>query len=210
MTEFFHDVSDLFLKFIKSTNEWKESPSLITAWKRLLFLVLFTVVANIIVAHTPIIFYINEISNGPYNYKVAMAFIFLISLILHAALTIEYFKYALNNNRSINFGNIIFFYILSIILFGTLSFYIFQAEPSFYQYSSEHILWNDKLGNRAPSMFLTKMYFILYSLFKSIGGNFIYIESKSLLTSMLIFIQSLYSFALVSLFVAGYINQRTK
>ena len=57
--------------------------------------------------------------------------------------------------------------------------------------------------------FRTKIDFLLFSALHSIGGGFHKIELNSYVSSLLGWIQSLYSISLIALFIASYVNQRT-
>lgn len=158
---------------------------------------------------TPLSELLSRTNNGVFLYRVFMLILNLVGTILLFSVTFNYFKYTIDKGNSIKFQVVLFFYLFSVILFGYLYYFSFFSSPHLFQYDTAYIVWYPVMGSRSSDAWSTKSYFFLYSAFESIGGKFVYLQANSVLISIINYIQTLYGFSLVSLLIAGYINQKT-
>lgn len=202
-------ISDILLKGDPAKADWLKEPNLRFWWHAFIVYIVFCVGIILVVSTTPLTGYLSQINNGAFGYRVFSSFFYLIGLFFLFILTFHYFKYTIEKGNSIKFENVIYFYFASIILFGMLYYFSFNAVPDFFQYDKLRIIVSPSLGSSDYTNWSTKFHFLLYSAFESVGGKFVYVQSNSVLVSIINYAQTLYSFSLVSLLIAGYINQKT-
>ncbi len=139
-----------------------------------------------------------------------MAGLIVVALLLLFNFTGSYFSYTLHDGRVIRLKSVVTFYGSGTVLFAFAYYFAFLAEPALFEYDAERIHWFASIGQHGLKPWLTKPFFILYSALKSVGISVAYLESKSVLIAMLNYLQALYTFCLVSLLVAGYVNQKSR
>lgn len=124
-------------------------------------------------------------------------------------LAASYFSFTLRLGRPIRLGTVFSIYLAGTMLFAMVYYFAFLAEPKLFQFDAKHIHWFATVGSRSVDSWGTKLLFLLYSALKSVGGTLPYLESNSVLASVCNYVQSLFTFCLVSLLFAGYVNQKT-
>ena len=207
--QFLAQFADLLVKSDEASRNWTSWGPLRLAWRRFVALLILVALTSVLVASTPLSIVLGNLSNGVYSYRVATAVAMALLIFQLGLLTVRYFQFTLLGKREVKLLNVLFFYIAQVFAFGILSFFIFLAEPTYFRVDPQAVTWWDSIGDKTAAAWKTKIYFVLYALFKSAGGSFDYIESRSLLTAFVNLVQSIYTFALVALLVAGYVNQRT-
>jgi hypothetical protein len=200
----FRKISNWFL-----SSEWRKSPRLRNTFH--LFSVWFAlaVVINIVATNSPATAFLNKSNESIYLFRLIYAGIGVIALIIWIRLTVLYFRYTLEGGRPIVLGNIFTFYAVSILIFGIIYQFIFLSHPEFYILKDNLVHWPSTIGqmNDAKGWGI-KALFLLYSAFNSVGSSFSSIATKSIVVEIINYFQVLYGFSLVSLFVAGYVNQK--
>ena len=209
MRETFRKFSSLVISVDEDSKDWLKSPGLRSAWHRFFGFLLVTVVINVLVALTPLAVVLARIPDGSYWYRLVMAGLFTVALFLLFKLTVSYFAFTIQQGRLIRLKNVLFFYLAELILFGLLYYFMFLASPVLFRYDATNVHWFSSIGAQGFEQWATKLFFVLYSAFKSVGGSLQYIESESVIVSVVNYVQTLYTFCLVALLIAGYVNQNS-
>ncbi len=203
---FLHKFSDLVLDH-PVTNDWLKNPPLRSSWYGLLVYIFSFLFISTIFRSTPLLDYLSEMEYGVLGYRVFMTILATLGLVLFFQLTFHYFRHTIGQGNSIRFGNVLTFYLGEISFFALLYYFLFYVNPEFFKYNETLVKWSPLIRQLPISS--TKFYFMLYTAFESVGGKSVFIESNSIPVSIINYIQTLYSFCLVSLLIAGYINQKT-
>lgn len=204
---FLQEFSDLYLKDF--LDDWLKESSLRSLWRTFVVYIGLVILIGVIIMFFPLSNTLSKTNNGAFIYRAFMSFFVLCGLFLWFITTFSYYKFTIGKGNPIEFASILFFYVVSTVLFGFVYYFLFYASPNLFNYDELHIYWSPVVGERTIDNWANKLYFILYSAMVSVGGNFVYVESNSVLVSITNYAQTLYSFSLVSLLIAGYINQKT-
>ncbi len=210
ITKLYRNFSDLILRADDSSAEWVKTPKLRTAWERLLIALLFSVGVNLLVVHSPLAGLLTDVDGGVTIFRISMSALFSLNILFLILLTINYFKYTLIGGRLIKVDNVFTFYLFSILLFGYLYYFLFLCLPNLFTYDASIFKWEPLVGATNSNSWMIRLNMILYASFNSIGSSYSYVRSNSIIVSLFNYLQSLYSFCLVSLLIAGYVNQKTK
>jgi hypothetical protein len=206
---FIDHLADLLAFSDVDSKDWLSDPTLQASWRLFVLSVISVFAFNSVVVLTPLAEVLGQYPAGMYAFRVSMAVCAAALIGFLAILTTSYFRFSLSAGRGVRISNVVYFYLLEVVLFGMLYYFIFLTEPNWFQ-TDQSIKWTTQLGDRSTTSWITKLSFILFSLFKSTGSSFRSIESLGLVPALVNYAQTLYSFALVSLLVAGYINQKTQ
>ena len=206
---FLKQVSDLIIKTDEDSKDWIKSRRLRSTWYIFILWALLGVTISFIIGISPLAETLSKTNSGVQIVRGLMFAHALVLLIIWFSLTFYYFKFTIEQGHPIKFDSISTFYLGMVGFFGVLYVYTFYMNPNLFQYNSSHIYWSSTLASRTYESWSTKIHFILYSAFESIGSKSTYVESNSVLVSLLNYIQTLYCFSLVSLLIAGYVNQKT-
>ena len=203
---FLREISELFLK--NFLDDWLNEPSLRSLWHSFFVYMISVLVISIIVNFLPIYDILSNINNGFFAYRVLWSCFFTIGIFLLLVVTFNYYKFTIEKGNPVNFVSVLFFYIVTTMLFGLLYYEVFYASSTLFNYDSSRLTWIPEIS-RSAANWANKFYFFLYSALVSVGGNFVYVQSNSVIVSIMNYVQTLYSFSLVSLLIAAYINQKT-
>jgi len=207
--EFLRKLSGLIASLDEDSKDWLKSPRLRSSWHRFFLSVVVAGAANAVVVVTPLSEYLSQLTEGVFWFRVIMASLLVVVLVCLVALTAAYFSHTIERGHRIRLQSVLFFYMAAVLVFGFIYYFAFLAQPSLFQYDASRIHWFGTIGMRGLKSWSTKLLLLLYSSFRSIGGAFADIHSNSIIVSVINYAQALYSFCLVSLLIAGYVNERT-
>jgi len=115
----------------------------------------------------------------------------------------SYYRYVLGQGAHIYLVNVMTFYVQIILWFGLTYFYLWAIAPSVFSYD---------VATVTPTLTMlparTKFDFILFSAFQSVNGNYYRVHANSIWVSLLAYFQTLFTIALIALFIASYVNQQ--
>jgi len=204
---FLNKLSLLILSADDDSKDWAKSAHLRSAWNWFFLTTIAASVLNIALVN-PLSGYLSGLSDGGFWLRAVKGALIALILLLLFRLTVAYYSYTLKAGRPIDLRSVAFFYATTTIFFGMLYFFTFLVQPDYFTADHSRVIWYPLAEANNPAAWIDRMYFILYSAFKSVGISFHYIEAKSVAVSAMNYIQTIYSFCLVSLFVAGYVNQK--
>ncbi len=156
----------------------------------------------------PLSGYLSGLTDGGFWFRIVKGALAALLLVLLLRLTVAYYSYTLKAGRPIDLRSVVFFYVLTTIFFGLVYDFTFLVQPDYFTTDHSRVIWYPLAEANESVAWIDRIYFIIYSAFKSVEISFQYIEAKSVVVSAINYIQTIYSFCLVSLLVAGYVNQR--
>ena len=134
----------------------------------------------------------------------------LISIGILINMTYCYFDFIVKKRIQISLDNVLVFYILSIVFWSFAYGYLYLLSPSYFAYvdpvvvptqTAVHLSWWKAMH--------AQLDFLIFSALHSTGGGFYKLRFNDLVSSIIGWIQSLYSLSLVVLLIASYVNQKT-
>jgi len=140
-------------------------------------------------------------------YRVSMVTTSLSVALTGIILSFFYYRHILIKRLRVSLEYIIYFYALSVIMFGIFYLCLYLLEPKFF--NIVHPIYVVSQTWQRPPYYL-KCEFVLFSAFTSVNGSYYRIHANSAIVSLMTYIQSIYTIALLSLFIASYVNQKTK
>jgi hypothetical protein len=206
---FIDNLADLVAFSDAESRDWLSDPPLRTAWRTFFLSMCLVAFINGGVTLTPLAELFNQQPSWVQAFRAVMAACMAVLIGLLVILTAAYFRFSLSGGRGVRLSNVVTFYVTEVCFFGMLYWFIYLMEPTWFQTDS-NVKWIAEIGERGTSSWSTKASFLLYSLFKSTGTSFRAVDGVGLVPALVGYAQTLYSFALVSLLVAGYINQKTQ
>jgi len=120
----------------------------------------------------------------------------------------RYFRYVLTHNRPIFFQNVMLFYVGTAVVYSRIYSGIYVLYPKTFSYLNP-----PAIAETVTSGFQTWQLsadFLLFSGFQSFGIGHFKIQVASSLVGVIALAQVLTTYAIVSLFVASYVNQKIK
>jgi hypothetical protein len=131
-------------------------------------------------------------------------------LLLLIAFVYIYYKHTIQDNRIIYLANIIFFYLVGVVFFCLMYLSLYCLYPALFRVDDSFPKISRTLQQSGIDNIILRIHFTLFSAFHSINGSYFRIDPNSVIISIITYIQSLFSLSLVSLFIASYVNQKTK
>ncbi len=123
-------------------------------------------------------------------------------------MSIYYFKYVLEMRATIRRQNILFFYVVSVILFALMCRQLWLLFPSTFSYPEPPFQYqSDIIINGSPVIKLT-LDFVLFSALSTVGANYFALQTNSALSAFLTWLQGIYTLSLIALLIASYVNQK--
>jgi hypothetical protein len=116
-----------------------------------------------------------------------------------------YFREALSKGLSIYLSIVLLFYGFSVSFFGLTYFYLFLLFPNLFIIDGAILVIPPTYGKIPTS----KFEFLLFSAFQSVNGSYYSIRVNSAWASLITYIQSVFTIALIALLIASYVNQKT-
>lgn len=197
-------ISHLILISEEGSKDWVRSSRMRGAWNRLLVALFATMALNLAVNTTPLAKLLSALRGGAFAFRIAMALSVLIALAFLCLLLAHYARVTLEGRRKIWFANVVVFYVFWTTLFALLYYFLFLAAPNFFSVDSDLVQWNANLN--LSTTWSAKMHFMLFSALDSMGISYPPID-VGVEVAIVRYLQRLYSFSLIALLIAGYVNQ---
>jgi hypothetical protein len=200
----------LVLRSEEGSKDWVNDKRLFDAACALFFATLFYWLFSFVFGYTPLIESIVTDEGRSYYMRIALAIMYTVLLLFVLNFNAAYFFYTLGKGNRVHLVAIAGFYMMSLLLFTSIYFELYMIEPRLYAVNSgliSPVLIMD--GYRAKTWWI-RFLFGLYSAMRTVGSPISDIQGNSILISVVNYVQTLYNFILVSLFVAGYVSQRAQ
>ncbi|MCK4860049.1 MAG: hypothetical protein KAS87_05780 [Candidatus Omnitrophica bacterium] len=203
--EFLIRIANLFLQSEKASADWVNVPILRRCWYVLCVVLLGVFSINLIILNSALYDILAKSVGATMFYRTAMAIIYLLLSFFMITYSFFYYRYVVSTQKKLYLQNIIFFYISSIFIFGLSYGWLYYINQKLFIYQNPPVVISP-LFMRYP--WSLKIDFILFSAFNSLSGNFFKIQCGTTFVSLLSYIQSLYTYILIALFVASHVSQR--
>lgn len=201
--DLFCEIIDLLLTSDESFADWVKVPRLRNSC------ILIAVLSLIAFFISFILFplFVNANANAVFIFRSCQLFVWLLLVTAFFILNFNYFQYILTKHYPIRLDNVIFFYFIHIIIFGYIYSSIYFLFPDFYIYKDPPVKPSQELLI-SFKVTLGRLNFLLFSALQSVNATFYRISLNSIIPSILSWVQSLYSFAIIALLIASYVNQK--
>jgi hypothetical protein len=208
-TEFALKIADLFLKSERETSGWTRVKSLRRCWYFLFFYVFFFVLTSIGVTVSPLRRVIESSAAYTSIYRVFGIISWSIISGLVVALAALYFRYVIRSKHPVVFRNVINFYSFSLISWMMLYQTTYLLYPGSFIYHNPPLSPSPVLIE-SGKLLLVRLDFLLFAALQSLGGSYYKIRATSILTATFVWVQCLFTFSLVALLIASYVNQKSQ
>jgi hypothetical protein len=208
--QFLLRIADLLLESDEGTKDWVSVASLRRSWY-VLCGILFAILV-VLALRSPLTPILASSAPTTLAYRVAILSLLILLECAVVFLAIRYYKYIISKKAPIRFDNILLFYFFSIIVFAGIYVEIYYIAPSSFTYQNPPVPYHATIDSIIPFWTALKMYFdfVLFSAFQTVNGAFYRIQGKALFISVLTYFQSLSTLGLVSLFIASYVNRKSR
>jgi hypothetical protein len=202
----FIQILNLILKSDKDSAEWVK----VTSLRRCFYLYIifhFLALIDYFIVPGMVGLYLETSVIATRIYRFSMFFIFLGWIILTMTFAYYYYRYVLSKGAPIILEYILYFYFYSVFCFGASYFYIYLLFPNLFIFDSLPSAISPTFTRSIPG--LIPLNFFLFSAFQSVHGSYYRIHVNSALISIMTYIQSVFTIALIALFISSYVNQKT-
>jgi hypothetical protein len=200
-------IINLILESEDATSDWINVSSLRRCFYGLVGGLFVFFVGLVLIPQT---YYLNNLlGNSVAANQLYRCFMFLLSIaiiIIIMTTVYFYFRYILSQGQHIHLSNIITFYFVSVVFFGFSYLYFYVLFPNSFIFDSPPIVIQP--AKIQPLPFAFTMQFFLFSAFQSVNGSYYRIHVNSAWASIITYVQSLFTIALIALLIASYVNQK--
>lgn len=203
-----YKIARLMLESEVGTRDWVKEPSLLRCWYCFCGLVLASFFVTLLFRITPLCSWATRSIYATAAFRWIMFSIMMALIICVFIFTYQYFKYVLVERHKFMLQNVLFFYIISVVVFAMEYYFLYLISPSLFLYSNPPVAVVETLRPITLGTYLIKCDFLLFSAFHTVTGTYFKISPNSIWVSLMSYIQSLYTLALVALLVAAYVNRR--
>jgi len=157
---------------------------------------------------TPLVFDLYNSSSAALFWRSANLVVWFYFLFLACILAYQHYNFLLKTGKDLRFKNILFFFFLGLLVFANLYFLLYFIKPGLFLYTAvpvqpAAVLVHLTLKNN----FLLKMDFLTYSGCTMFTLDYPRIRSGSTLISALNLLEVVYGLALVSFFIATFVQK---
>ncbi len=202
-------LAELLLESDEGTKDWITVQTLRRTWYGLCGVILAALILRFLQAPFGTILSTSE--GATLAYRITNLILLLLLQGFIFLLAFRYYVYILSHKASIRLVNVVNFYVLSCIIFAS----IYRAT---YTICITTFAYNNPPTRINPVMNMPDYWgnlrmlgdFLLFSCFQTVNSTYYKIHANSVYVSILTYFQSLFTFALVTLLIASYVNQKTK
>lgn len=198
-------LADLLLVADESTRDWINVPALRRPWYA--FCALALAFAGISIGIGILREVVDQSEATVLFTRVLKISILAFSTIVLIQLTVTYFKFVLEKHAAIRIENVVFFYSMSVILFGLIYASLWLIFPSTFYFPSPPIQHSTKTISGLGLIRLT-IDFILFSALTTVGAASYAISTNSVVSALISWVQGIYTLSLIALLIASYVNQK--
>jgi hypothetical protein len=202
------EIADLLLKSDEATADWAEVKILRRIWYLMCGLTM-TLFALMYSGQSIFRGYLQNSPEHTNAYRIALLIMYILLEGSVITLTIHYYKYAMGEGVKIKLMNVLYFYSLSIILFGCIYMYIWLISPDLFNYNHPAVPHSFLPISDYFSLFKLRNDFLIFSGMHSVNGSFYNLSFNSIYPAIIGWIQSVYTLGLLALLIASYVNQKT-
>ncbi len=200
-------IADIFLETEESSFDWKKDKSIMISWYILFFLVLIVILYKGLIN-----LLMPQLSNSiklTYIFRIGNLSLATFMIFALGHLTFRFYRFIIYANNRIYFINIIYFYIMSILLFSYAYNLLNQINSEFFISTIDLPVHSETYVNHGLMRFLTGLKFMLYSALQSVTGNFNGINSNSVIVSIYNYLQNIYTISLLSLLISTFVSRNS-
>ena len=203
--DFMKSLANLLLVADEGTKDWVNVPALRRLWYAFCALMLALVGMSLGVMLIKEV--LNQSEATVLSVRVILLCIFASLIGVLIKLTISYFKFVLGRRAAITLENVGFFYITSVLLFGMLYLELWLLAPTTFSFPSPPVEHSPKLVGGIGFLRL-KIDFILFSALRTVGSTSYAIQTNSVVSALISWLQGIYTLSLIALLIASYVNQK--
>lgn len=201
-------IADLFLISDDASAHWIEVPALRRLWR------MFFGVAILVPVHSfiGVVFArdtLQSSESATFYYRVIGLGLITILQFIHIFTTAEYFRFILDRKKNIIFANVLYFYAMSLTLFGFIYRNVWLTWPNMFIYINPPIHYSPFLTYDSIGNWRTMIEFMVLSALQTVNGSFYKIQFNGIIPSVIAWIQGVYTLCLITLLIASYVNQKT-